>query len=157
MKRGNLIAGGMVSFALLATPAWAVNPPLVFVLEKALALEKKIDKHSIQRQVTRLKAQPQSIRMAQKLSRKSLAQIRAKAIASSMVRLERLRPYASNFQKMKAAVRAYWQRNIHNPSARGLTATIMRHVAPQHRMLVRGPVYSSALDGTRKVRAALAK
>ncbi len=97
------------------------------------------------------------LRLAEKVNRKSLAKIRAAAISRSMARLEQLRPFTPNFARLKAAVRAYWMRNVHRPHAGKLTQTILRHVSPEHRSLVRDPVYRSALDGTHRVRAALAK
>lgn len=162
-------AAGALSLIVAHTPASAADhgadylsqasPSLKGHASMAIGGAKSVTGSTSSQFGTRSAAQSpaKSIRLAKKKSGKSLAKIRAAAISRSMVRLERLRPFASNFARLKAAVRAYWQRNAHRPNAGQLTSTILRHVAPEHRSLVRDPVYQSALDGTRKVRAALAK
>ncbi len=85
----------------------------------------------------------------------SLAAIRAGAIRQTLADLERLRPYTTNFNALRSAIRRYWQRNITRPTTRGLAGTIMRHVKGFYKGLVRGQVYAGSAAGIVKVKKAL--
>ena len=85
----------------------------------------------------------------------SLNAIRSGAIRQSLIDLQRLRPYATNYNELRSAVRAYWHRNITRPTTRGLAGTIMRHVKTFYKGFVRSEVYAGADAGIRKVKLAL--
>ena len=85
----------------------------------------------------------------------NIAAIRADAIRETLVRLTPLRPYTTNFNHLKTAIRQYWHHNIHRPTTRGLAGTIMAHVKGFYKGLVRSQVYADSRTGIARVKRAL--
>ncbi len=141
---GSLAANAAVSQTLPATKAAKPAALPSEVLIEVRHLETKSRKKRKKRKKTKSRGQ-------------SLKAIRNEAIRDTINGLGELRPFTTNFNRLKAAVRRYWKRNISRPSARGLTNTIMRHVKRKSRKLVRSEVYSGAKSGVRKVKRALRK
>ncbi len=77
---------------------------------------------------------------------RNLKSIRALAIRETLDGLGELRPYTTNYKRLKAAIRRYWKRNVKRPSTKALAKTMMRYVRKGDRGLVRSEVYSGAAE-----------
>ena len=78
--------------------------------------------------------------------RRSIKSIRSQAIRETLGGLGELRPYTTNYKRLKSAIRSYWKRNVKRPSTRALAKTMMRYVKRSARKEVRSEVYAGAAE-----------
>ncbi len=87
--------------------------------------------------------------------RRSIKSIRAQAIRETLGGLGELRPYTTNYKRLKSAIRSYWKRNVKRPSTKALAKTMMRYVKRSARKDVRSDVYSGAAEIVADIKKAL--
>ena len=132
-------------FALLAGPTIASATIRASDLTETAAIATKVKNAPASVELVQIISEARYIETKGKRSR-SLKSIRAQAIRETLGGLGELRPYTTNYKRLKSAIRSYWKRNVKRPNTKALAKTMMRYVKRSERKAVRSEVYSGAAE-----------
>ena len=152
----SFITSSIALFALLATASIASATIRASDLTETAAIATKVKNAPASAELVQVISEARYIETKGKRSR-SIKSIRAQAIRETLGGLGELRPYTTNYKRLKSAIRRYWKRNVKRPSTKALAKTMMRYVKRSARKDVRSEVYSGAAEIVAEIKQELRK